>query len=668
MAISNEQIVDAGKVLLNQSNSLAARFRALFLLRNAKDDQSVELICKCFSDPSVLLKHELAYCLGQMQNQTAIPFLIKVLEDESQEPMFRHEAGEALAAIGDLDNKFGVAEILKKYSNDPVVEVAETCQLAIEMILWRKSNGNMPRSQYDSIDPAPPLDDENKTVDELTLWERYRALFALRNLNTDAATKAISKGLFSEDSALFRHEVAYVLGQIQSPVVISELKERLSLLNESGMVRHECAEALGSIGTEECRQILVEFLKDKERVVRESCEVALNIAAGEDIFFRMKGSIIFRGKGRISPFFKCLQFATYKTVTSTDLSQFGNNDLGRLYSVTEDHAKSLSFDLVLPKDFRALSSTLQEYAFKCLQKFENGQDTQRLLLWGNWGTGKTITLCQLAHLALNQNFVIVTIPDAMAWGRDNYYEVEVSSYKTGRLNSPHWATKLLNLFKQQNQHNWSKLSKYEWSQMEQTEIGKPITEIVEIGLSAPYLATDCLGALFKELRIHATSGEIKLLVLIDKANGLFGKCVVRRPDRTTADIDELTLTIQIRKFLFSSWSNGLCAFVADKAEASNARDNVTIVPTDPEALFGDLNYEKLKPFISLKTNLYSEEEINVMHEYFLEKNWLRQEKGLPGEEAKKQLIFLSAFNPAYYEKICAMSWNLQCVPPTPVNL
>jgi len=53
------------------------------------------------------------------------------------------------------------------------------------------------------------------------------------------------------------------------------------------------------------------------------------------------------------------------------------------------------------------------------------------------------------------------------------------------------------------------------------------------GLSAPYLATDCLGALFKELRIHATSGEIKLLVLIDKANGLFGKCVVRRPDRTT---------------------------------------------------------------------------------------------------------------------------------------
>lgn len=71
-------------------------------------------------------------------------------------------------------------------------------------------------------------------------------------------------GLFCEDSALFRHEVAYVLGQIQSPVAIPELKARLSMPCENGMVRHECAEALGSIATEECLQILKEFLSDEE--------------------------------------------------------------------------------------------------------------------------------------------------------------------------------------------------------------------------------------------------------------------------------------------------------------------------------------------------------------------------------------------------------------------
>jgi deoxyhypusine monooxygenase len=111
-----------------------------------------------------------------------------------------------------------------------------------------------------------------------TLWDRYKALFALRNLNTDVATKKIAAGkinskmnliciflgLFCEDSALFRHEVAYVLGQIQSPVAIDELKQRLCKPMENGMVRHECAEALGSIATEECLQILRQFLNDEE--------------------------------------------------------------------------------------------------------------------------------------------------------------------------------------------------------------------------------------------------------------------------------------------------------------------------------------------------------------------------------------------------------------------
>jgi len=44
------------------------------------------------------------------------------------------------------------------------------------------------------------------------------------------------------------------------------------------MVRHECAETLGSIGTDEFRHILESYLHDKERVVRESCEVALDIS------------------------------------------------------------------------------------------------------------------------------------------------------------------------------------------------------------------------------------------------------------------------------------------------------------------------------------------------------------------------------------------------------
>lgn len=199
--------------------------------------------------------------------------------------------------------------------------------------------------------------------------------------------------------------------------------------------------------------------------------------------------------------------------------------------------------------------------------------------------------------------------------------------------------------------------------MEKTEKGKSITEIVEMGLTAPYLATDCVGALYKELRVHATSGAIKLLVLIDKANGLYGKSVVKKAGRVPVAVDELTLTIQVRKFLLPIWSNGLCAMVADKAGISDSRDSLAVPVNEPENLFGQEGIEQIKPFISVETQLYSKEEINTMYEYYLEKDWIRQKEGPAGEEAKKQLIHMSAFNPAYFERLCSIFWNLDCVVP-----
>lgn len=45
------------------------------------------------------------------------------------------------------------------------------------------------------------------------------------------------------------------------------------------MVRHEAAEALGGIATDDCLPVLQEFAKDTNcpRVVKESCEVALDM-------------------------------------------------------------------------------------------------------------------------------------------------------------------------------------------------------------------------------------------------------------------------------------------------------------------------------------------------------------------------------------------------------
>ena len=76
---------------------------------------------------------------------------------------------------------------------------------------------------YTSIDPAPPtsplLSGQIKPEDtsesnilslkstlmdvQLPLFERYRAMFALRNIGTPSAVDALASG-FSDDSALFK--------------------------------------------------------------------------------------------------------------------------------------------------------------------------------------------------------------------------------------------------------------------------------------------------------------------------------------------------------------------------------------------------------------------------------------------------------------------------------
>lgn len=90
---SETSIDRVGNVLANTKLPMKERFRALFTLKHVGGDLAIQKIAKCFTDDSCLLKHELAYCLGQMRDDSAIPYLIDVLKDQNQEPMVRHEAG-----------------------------------------------------------------------------------------------------------------------------------------------------------------------------------------------------------------------------------------------------------------------------------------------------------------------------------------------------------------------------------------------------------------------------------------------------------------------------------------------------------------------------------------------------------------------------------------------
>ena len=107
-------------------------------------------------------------------------------------------------------------------------------------------------------------------------------MFSLRDLSKrdSKAVFALVEGFKEKESALFRHEIAFVLGQVGPEAACAEadLIRVVEDNEEHPMVRHEAAEALGSIDTENATNILKQFALSKCRIVRESCEVALDQA------------------------------------------------------------------------------------------------------------------------------------------------------------------------------------------------------------------------------------------------------------------------------------------------------------------------------------------------------------------------------------------------------
>ncbi len=130
--------------LCSESTPLPVRFRALFSLKHLATHETgetavaaIDAIAAAFTSPSALLKHELAYCLGQSANLAAVAPLRTVLADLQEDPMCRHEAAEALGALGDASNLDILRQFRDRQGEDVVI--TETCEIAIDRIEWDNS-------------------------------------------------------------------------------------------------------------------------------------------------------------------------------------------------------------------------------------------------------------------------------------------------------------------------------------------------------------------------------------------------------------------------------------------------------------------------------------------------------------------------------------------------
>lgn len=188
-------IADLEKCLLCESDPIAKRLRSVFYLKQVGTEEAIDSLSRGLKLESVLLSHDVAYCLGQIGNSYANKYLIDALEDLNLDPIVRHEAGEALGAIGSAE----ALPVLDKFCEDAAPEVSETCKLAAGRIRYVLENPGEQekamKSKHHTIDPAPAVK-EKKSIDELkailideneTLFNRYRAMFSLRDIGNEAS-------------------------------------------------------------------------------------------------------------------------------------------------------------------------------------------------------------------------------------------------------------------------------------------------------------------------------------------------------------------------------------------------------------------------------------------------------------------------------------------------
>ncbi|XP_032174619.1 28S ribosomal protein S29, mitochondrial isoform X2 [Mustela erminea] len=274
----------------------------------------------------------------------------------------------------------------------------------------------------------------------------------------------------------------------------------------------------------------------------------------------------------------------------------------------------------------------------------------RYVLYGEKGTGKTLSLCHVIHFCAKRDWLVVHVPDAHLWVKSCRGLLR-SAYNRQRFDQPVEASSWLKSFKTANERFLSQIKiqeTYMWNKRESTEKGRPLGEVVEQGLTRVKNATDAVGIVLKELKSQSCSGAFRLLVAVDGVNALWGRTTLKREDKSLMAPEELALVCSLRKMVRNDWHGGAVVLALSQTGSLFTPRMAYL----PQELLGKEGFDALDPFVPVLVSNYSPEEFERCVQYYLENSWLQHEKAHT-EEGKKELLFLSDANPGQLERLCA---------------
>jgi len=300
-----EDIDTLKDILINDTLAIKVRMNALFRLRTIASFEAIKALEEALiiEKSSDLIRHEVCYCYGQMiesnKNREEIEkFLYNEIFENPKKynSIVLHEAAEALGNISS-DHNINLLQRFLNYEDDII---KETCEISVENLEWMKRTENGKTEGLDKLDlvyhtndPAPPFNFKNdefySSIDNVknimhdekeTMFNRYRAIFTLREFNNEIAVDALcecfDKRFRHKYSPLFKHEVSFILGQMcdKAKNALTALENVLQDEEEDPIVRHETALALGEIT--KSKELLTKYTQHENQLIRESCEIALD--------------------------------------------------------------------------------------------------------------------------------------------------------------------------------------------------------------------------------------------------------------------------------------------------------------------------------------------------------------------------------------------------------
>ncbi|XP_054707754.1 28S ribosomal protein S29, mitochondrial-like [Uloborus diversus] len=337
--------------------------------------------------------------------------------------------------------------------------------------------------------------------------------------------------------------------------------------------------------------------------------------------------------------------------------------IGKFYLIPPNEVKKLFSSGGIPKSLMMLMESFNESCvmirkpsveiISILKKINYSQPAVRFVLYGKYGTGKTSSLIHLVHYGYHSKHLLLHLPWVSNWTK-RPKEIVNSQFKEGRIDLPVESALWLQHFKLQNSELMKELDlktskEYTWSKREITEKDAPLMEVVEHGLKRVRHSSDCVAVLLKEIKQQSHLGKFKTMVVIDGMNAFYSKTNIKRSDRTLAPACDVTIVNAFMKLLKNDWNNAVILTTVDTVPHN--RETCKVDPYTPRYLLGKEAFEVLDPFIPIQTDNYTEKEADSTLDYYVDRFWIQSQEAQE-ESGRKQLKFLSGYNPDWLRKLC----------------